>query len=116
MTVLSTNRSEYFEIYYACAIAGFIAQPINWRLAAEEISRILEDGTPKVLVCEDQFLDVWAEIKTKIPSSLIGLEIGSGSNGSYEALVNQTDEADRGQARCQDRRVFTLYKYPRRPH
>ena len=31
VAVLSTNRSEYFEIYYACAIAGFIAQPINWR-------------------------------------------------------------------------------------
>ena len=70
----------------------FFAQPINWRLAAEEISRILEDGTPKVLVCEDQFLDVWAEIKTK-SFITICLEIGSGSNGSYEALLNQTDEA-----------------------
>ena len=40
VAILSTNRSEYFEIYYACALAGFIAQPINWRLAAEEISRI----------------------------------------------------------------------------
>ena len=65
MAVLSTNRSEYFEVYYACAIAGFIAQPINWRLAAEEISRIIDDGTPKVLVCEDQFLNVRDEIKTK---------------------------------------------------
>ena len=48
----------------------------------------------KVLVCEDQFLDVWAEIKTKAASSLIGLEIGSDSNGSYEALLNSTDRSD----------------------
>ena len=94
VAILSTNRSEYFEIYYACALAGFIAQPINWRLAAEEISRIIEDGTPKVLICEDQFLDIWAEIKTKIASSLICVEIGSDSNGSYEALLSQTDRAD----------------------
>ncbi|OUV07409.1 MAG: AMP-dependent synthetase, partial [Alphaproteobacteria bacterium TMED87] len=94
VAVLSTNRAEYFEIYYACAIAGFIAQPINWRLAADEIARIIDDGAPKVLVCEDQFLDVRAKIKTKIASSLIGLEIGSGSNGSYEALLNKTNRAD----------------------
>ena len=94
MAVLSTNRSEYFEVYYACAIAGFIAQPINWRLAAEEISRIIDDGTPKVLVSEDQFLDVRAEIKTKVTSSLINLEIGSGSSGSYEALLNSKDRPD----------------------
>ena len=63
-------------------------------VGAEEISRIIDDGTPKVLVCEDQFLDVRDEIKTKVASSLNSLEIGSDSNGSYEALLDSTDRPD----------------------
>ena len=46
VAVLSTNSIEYFEVYYACAMSGLIAQPINWRLSAEEIARIIEDGEP----------------------------------------------------------------------
>ena len=87
VAVLSTNRAEYFEIYYACAIAGFIAQPINWRLAADEIARIIEDGSPKALVCEDQFLEMKTEIKSKITLSLLHLELGSDSDQSYESLI-----------------------------
>ena len=50
VAVLSTNSIEYFEVYYACAMAGYIAQPMNWRLSAEEVARIVEDGKPAVFL------------------------------------------------------------------
>ena len=31
VAVLAKNSIEYFEIYYACARVGLIAQPLNWR-------------------------------------------------------------------------------------
>lgn len=95
VAVLSTNRAEYFEIYYACAIAGFIAQPLNWRLAPDEIVRIIEDGSPKVLICEDQFLDVRTEIKAKTALSLLHLELGSDSNQSYESLITDQGKPEK---------------------
>ena len=53
--VLAKNSIEYFEVYYACARAGLIAQPLNWRLGVEELSRILEDGGPSAIVTSDEF-------------------------------------------------------------
>ncbi|MBA58121.1 MAG: AMP-dependent synthetase [Gammaproteobacteria bacterium] len=94
VAILSSNRIEFFEIYYACAIAGFIAQPINWRLAPAEISRILEDGKPLVLICEDQFLDVQKKIKTIARLPITYLELGHSSDQTYEnlALGNENPE------------------------
>ncbi|MXY05696.1 MAG: acyl--CoA ligase, partial [Gammaproteobacteria bacterium] len=46
VAVLAKNGIEYFEIYYACARAGLIAQPLNWRLGVPELARILENGEP----------------------------------------------------------------------
>ncbi|MCZ6711842.1 MAG: AMP-binding protein, partial [Gammaproteobacteria bacterium] len=53
--VLAKNSIEYFEVYFACARAGLIAQPLNWRLGVPELARILEDGSPSVLVTSDEF-------------------------------------------------------------
>ena len=31
VAILAKNSIDYFVIYFACAHAGFIAQPLNWR-------------------------------------------------------------------------------------
>ena len=55
VAVLAKNSIEYFEIYYACARAGLIAQPLNWRLGVPEIERILRDGDPSAVVTSSEF-------------------------------------------------------------
>ena len=89
VAVLSTNSIEYFEVYYACAMSGLIAQPINWRLSAEEIARIIEDGEPSVFICQEEFLDLKNEVRASVQSDLTYLEYGAETDGSYEALVTQ---------------------------
>ena len=37
VAILAKNSIEYFETYYACARAGLIAQPLNWRLGVPEL-------------------------------------------------------------------------------
>ena len=94
VAVLSTNSIEYFEVYYACAMSGLIAQPINWRLSAEEITRIIEDGEPSVFICQKEFLDLQHEVRATVTSNITYLEYGPETDGSYEALVTQASTED----------------------
>ena len=85
--VLSKNSIEYFEIYYACARAGFIAQPLNWRLAPPELARIVEDGEPDVFVYQQEFASECAAMRELIDLPITYLSYGPGSDESFNALV-----------------------------
>ncbi len=51
--LLSYNRSEFLEAMFAANYLGAILMPINWRLAAPEVTYILEHSGAKVLICDD---------------------------------------------------------------
>ena len=44
------NETDYLELIYACAWLGVAAVPLNTRLSAIEVDRILVDATPRGLV------------------------------------------------------------------
>ena len=50
LAILLPNESEYIELVYACAWLGVIAIPLNTRLSAIEIDRILADASPRGLI------------------------------------------------------------------
>lgn len=89
VAVLSKNSIEYMEIYYACARVGMIAQPINWRLGPDEMARILEDGSPSVVISSDEYREQAAQLKGKI-SAAHWLNFGEDSDGSYAALLQES--------------------------
>jgi long-chain acyl-CoA synthetase len=93
VAVLARNCSEYFEIYYACARAGFVAQPLNWRLGVAELERILRDGDPSALVCSAEFAQERAALQRALDLRLWA-ELGAGGDGSYEALVASGADAE----------------------
>ena len=94
VAVLSTNSIEYFEVYYACAMSGLIAQPINWRLSAEEIVRIIEDGEPSVFICQEELLDLGNEVRSCSQADIVYLEYGKETDGSFEKLVKSASAVD----------------------
>lgn len=94
VAVLSTNSIEYFEVYYACAMSGLIAQPINWRLSAEEIARIIEDGEPSVFICQEELLDLGNEVRSCSQADIVYLEYGKETDGSFEKLVKSASAVD----------------------
>src|SRR5437016_32443 len=49
LCILAQNHPAYLELYGACARLGMMAYPINWRLTAEEIRRIVERAAPRLL-------------------------------------------------------------------
>jgi acyl-CoA synthetase (AMP-forming)/AMP-acid ligase II len=52
VAALMGNRPEYFELYFACARAGLIAVPLNYRLTPTEASQILALAEPSLLVVD----------------------------------------------------------------
>jgi len=66
IAILSKNSIDYFVIYFACARAGFIAQPLNWRLGVDELARIIADGSPKVFVSALEFAEQRAALKAQL--------------------------------------------------
>jgi acyl-CoA synthetase (AMP-forming)/AMP-acid ligase II len=108
--VLAKNSIEYFEVYYACARAGLIAQPLNWRLGVDELSRILEDGGPSAIVTSDEFRGERDSLQGLVDVPR-WLEFGSSSDGTFEDLVcaSSADEPDRSASTGDDDPVLILY-------
>jgi len=48
--ILAQNSTEYLVLYGACAKIGALAYPINWRLSAAEVHRVINLADPKMLV------------------------------------------------------------------
>jgi len=68
IAILHPNCHYYLESYYAIAIAGAIAVPLNHRLAAAELSFILNDAGAKLLIADPKFAKTVEQIRGNIPS------------------------------------------------
>ncbi len=49
IATLTENRPEHVELLFACAKAGLIMAPLNWRLAAPELAAQLKIFTPALI-------------------------------------------------------------------
>jgi len=56
--ILAQNDTAYLELYGACARQGLLAYPINWRLTAPEVARVVERAAPRLLVADAATLAV----------------------------------------------------------
>ena len=90
VAVLAKNSIDYFIVYFACARAGLIAQPLNWRLGAEELARIIEDGSPSALVSTAEFRSTVDTLKSSIAVSQ-WLECDADGDGSFATFYETGD-------------------------
>jgi acyl-CoA synthetase (AMP-forming)/AMP-acid ligase II len=59
--ILAQNDAAYLELYGACARQGLVAYPINWRLTAQEVERVVERAAPAMFVADASTLGVVAD-------------------------------------------------------
>ena len=64
VSILSQNCVEYFALFFACAKTGAILQTLNWRLADQEIVKIMSNGDPKVFIYQGRFSNTAEYIKS----------------------------------------------------
>ena len=67
--ILAQNDLSYLDLYGACAHQGILAYPINWRLTADEVARVIERASPRMVVGDASTLPVmagWPEEKRQV--------------------------------------------------
>jgi acyl-CoA synthetase (AMP-forming)/AMP-acid ligase II len=85
--ILAQNDLGYLDLYGACARQGIIAYPINWRLSADEVARVLERATPRMLVADASTLGVvgaWPAAKPGVPFWYL---LGSAAAPGFSSLA-----------------------------
>ena len=58
VAVLARNSLDFLTLHFACIRIGAIFVPLNWRLSAPEISVLVQDCAPRLLLVEDEFRPV----------------------------------------------------------
>ena len=93
VAILSRNSIEYMEIYYACARVGLIVQPLNWRLGLEELTRILADGEPRVVIVAGEYQSLADQLRP-VATAEHWLSFGEEGDGSYDELVGAAPDTE----------------------
>lgn len=93
VAIVSRNRVEFVELYFALAWLGAVAVPINWRLRAKEIAYIVADSQARFVFAEEDFHEVIEQRRADCPQleRLISLDAASGSWSGFEGCLAETE-------------------------
>ncbi|MDG4656755.1 fatty acid--CoA ligase [Ectobacillus antri] len=89
------NSSEFATAYFACAKIGAIFNPINFRLKEREVSYILQDASPKVVLFEQAVaatVETLAEKFTSISFWCIDGETPAFATSYHEHIAKAIDQ------------------------
>src|SRR6266571_7816569 len=79
LAILLPNEPEYIELVYACTWLGVIAVPLNTRLSAAEVDRVLADATPRGLIRHSSLPAPTAQLPWQLVIDEEPLDVGSTS-------------------------------------
>jgi fatty-acyl-CoA synthase len=110
VSILAHNGIGYIDLFYGLAKIGAILAPLNWRLAARELSYIVNDCEPKVLICGPEFTELLAEMQSDVNVAhyvaIEGAEIQGAS--SYEDGLAGASEAEPGRPPLEEDDTYTI--------
>lgn len=97
VATIQVNCNEHIEIYFATAKLGAIYVPINFRVRNEELSFMLRDSEPKVLLAGGRYYDLVDSVAGSVDSltSLVALDGEKESWLSYENLLQSGENIER---------------------
>ena len=55
VATLTGNSPEHVEAFFACAKAGLMLMPLNWRLSPVELAYQVDDAEPALLLAEEEY-------------------------------------------------------------
>lgn len=96
VSILAHNSVVYIDLLFGLAKLGAILAPLNWRLTSRELTYIVNDCQPRVLIVGPEFVSTYNEMKDFIKvEHLISIEGASVSGETYEGLHEQALEEER---------------------
>lgn len=91
VSILAHNSIAYVDLLFGLGKIGAIFAPLNWRLTSRELTYIVNDCQPKVLVVGPEFASVFDEMKESIQlKNVLSLEEADiPAAESYEGSLSQ---------------------------
>lgn len=85
VAVMLHNGPEFFEALFGCAKLGAIFVPINFRLMAPEVARIIEACTPRLLIAGGAFVDALEALRGRdaCPARVIQVDDGTSPTAAW---------------------------------
>jgi acyl-CoA synthetase (AMP-forming)/AMP-acid ligase II len=101
VAVILRNRAEFSEIIYGALKAGIALVPVNWRLAPEEMSYVINNSDACALVLSEEFLEKVEPIKAELKNVAGDRYIFLGKNKpadmlDYEEFLADASDAEPG--------------------
>jgi long-chain acyl-CoA synthetase len=65
--ILLMNRHQFLELIMACAKAGIIMVPINWRFQSDEIKYIIQHSDTTAMILGEEFIPIMNQTAPNLP-------------------------------------------------
>jgi long-chain acyl-CoA synthetase len=102
---LGRTAPEVVELLFATSKIGAVTVPLNWRLAATELSAILADAGAPILIVDAGYAAVAAELAAAVPQELRVVVVGD----DYEEWIASEPPEDPGHRGASGDTVVQMY-------
>jgi acyl-CoA synthetase (AMP-forming)/AMP-acid ligase II len=108
--ILSRNRPEYLEVY-GLSKSGLIVVPLNWRLAAPELAKLLAHSEPEILFVDEAHRELAESLRAQLPFVRHFVLVGNAATGwiGYEQLLASAAATEPAQAAQPDDVLSLIY-------
>ncbi len=96
VAMIEVNTNHIIEAYFACAKAGAVFVPLNFRAKANELAYMTQDSGAAVLMAGQRYLPMVEQFKRDTPGVKHYISLGGKHKGmqEYEALLAAAPEDD----------------------
>lgn len=96
ISFLGKNTHLYFELLLGAIKIGAVMTPINWRLAAPEVTYVLNDCQARILFIGDGFAPLVDKVKPALDyvDTMIGMDAGDADWPDYRAWRDKYPDTD----------------------
>ena len=96
VSILAYNCIAYVDLLFGLGRIGAIFVPLNWRLTSHEMTYIVNDCQPKILILGKEFVSVFEEMRAQVETEhLISLEGANLADAeSYETLLESPSPSE----------------------
>ena len=91
VAVLANNCVEYLDIWFALGKLGAILQNLNWRLTADELSKLISDAEPRVLIYSEEYIEVIRKIRAEQDSIEVFIALQSRASET-DIFISEREE------------------------
>lgn len=88
VAMLARNRIHHLTLFYGCARAGALFQPLNWRLSGPELARLIADAEPRILAYDAEFEAQALQAARAAPGVML-LRIGGPDDDALAASIRK---------------------------